>query len=56
MQRKTDLTDSLFLETTHEEIALELGSSREVVSRLLKQLERIGRVRLGRNRVDLLTK
>lgn len=56
LQRKTDLTDSFSLETTHEEIALELGTSREVVSRLLKQLEKIGRVRLGRNRVELLTK
>ncbi len=33
---------------THREIATELGTSREVVSRLLKELERLGRVELGR--------
>ncbi|GAB2763756.1 Crp/Fnr family transcriptional regulator [Rhabdobacter roseus] len=42
------------IEGTHEEIAQELGTSREVVSRLLKQLERMDRVRLARNRVELL--
>lgn len=56
LQRKTALANAVTVETTHEEIALELGTSREVVSRLLKQLEKIGRVRLGRNRVELLTK
>jgi CRP/FNR family transcriptional regulator len=39
---------------THERIALELGSVREVVSRNLKQLERMGLVELGRNRVTIL--
>ena len=56
LQRKTDLTNSLTVETTHEEIAQELGTSREVVSRLLKQLEKIGSVRLARNRVEILIK
>jgi len=56
LQRKAALSTSATVETTHEEIALELGTSREVVSRLLKQLEKIGRVRLARNRVELLTK
>lgn len=41
------------LRITHEEIARHLGSTREVVSRLMKQLERLGRVRLGRNLVEL---
>jgi CRP/FNR family transcriptional regulator, anaerobic regulatory protein len=39
---------------THHEIAAELGTSREVISRLLKQLERQGKVVLGRNRVELV--
>ncbi|MPR34155.1 Crp/Fnr family transcriptional regulator [Salmonirosea aquatica] len=56
LQQKIQRTASSTLETTHEEIAQELGTSREVVSRLLKQLEKIGRVRLGRNRVELLTR
>jgi len=33
---------------THQQIATELGTSREVVSRLLKELEQQGQVRLGR--------
>jgi CRP/FNR family transcriptional regulator, anaerobic regulatory protein len=37
------------LHTTHQEIANELGTSREVVSRLLKQLEKKKWVELGRN-------
>jgi CRP/FNR family transcriptional regulator len=39
---------------THQAIANDLGSSREVVSRLLKDLERRGRVRLGRAELVLL--
>jgi CRP/FNR family transcriptional regulator len=37
------------LSLTHQEIAKELGTSREVVSRLLKQLENRKLVELGRN-------
>ena len=37
------------LSMTHQEIASELGTSREVVSRLLKQLEKRKLVELGRN-------
>lgn len=37
------------LSTTHQEIANELGTSREVVSRLLKQLEKKKWIELGRN-------
>lgn len=41
------------LETTHQAIADELGTVREVVSRRLKQLEAQGLVHLERGRVDL---
>ncbi len=41
------------LDVTHEAIAKELGTAREVVSRLLKELERRGLVRLGRGTVEL---
>jgi CRP/FNR family transcriptional regulator, anaerobic regulatory protein len=54
LQRKAGLTATKSLGTTHEEIALELGTSREVISRLLKQLEKLGRVRLSRNRIELV--
>lgn len=39
------------LPMTHQAIANELGTSREVVSRLLKDLERKGKVRLSRNEI-----
>ncbi len=41
------------LAMTHQDIAAELGSAREVVSRQLKEFERRGWVSLGRGRVDL---
>jgi CRP/FNR family transcriptional regulator len=42
------------LETTHQVIANDLGTSREVVSRLLKDFERRGNIALSRNRIQLL--
>jgi len=48
-------SDSGRLETTHQKIANDLGTSREVVSRLLKDLERKGSVRLSRNEITLLS-
>lgn len=39
---------------THEEIANEMATSREVISRLLKQLEKINKVRLSRNKIEIL--
>ena len=39
--------------TTHREIATELGTSREVVSRLLKDLEQRGRVITGRGWIQV---
>jgi CRP/FNR family transcriptional regulator len=42
------------LETTHQKIANDIGTSREVVSRLLKDFERKGQVKLARNEITLL--
>ncbi|UCH46589.1 MAG: Crp/Fnr family transcriptional regulator [Betaproteobacteria bacterium] len=39
---------------THEQIAADLSTAREVVSRLLREFERMGAVDLGRGRVTLL--
>jgi len=41
------------IQATHQEIADNLGTSREVVSRLLKDFERRGRVFLSRNRIRI---
>lgn len=45
---------STFLSITHQEIANELGTSREVISRLLKQLEKQHKIILGRNKIEVL--
>lgn len=42
------------IETTHQKIANDLGTSREVVSRLLKHYEHNQQVRLSRNSITLL--
>lgn len=39
---------------THQQLADELGTYREVVSRLLKQLEKNKKVQLGRNKITIL--
>lgn len=52
-----DRAEALQKETfsiTHQEIADELNASREAVSRLLKKLENMGKVELGRNKITLL--
>jgi len=46
---KTGLT----LNRTHRELAVELGTAREVISRLLKNFERNGLVELSRNQITL---
>lgn len=46
--------NSNILRTTHEEIARHLGTTREVISRLMKQLERLEKVKPGRNQIEIL--
>ena len=45
---------SFVIEKTHEQIAQELNTSRVVVSRLLKKLEKEDKVELYRNRIEVL--
>lgn len=42
------------LQITHQDIAVNIGSAREVVSRRLKELEKQGVVRLSRGKIELL--
>jgi CRP/FNR family transcriptional regulator len=44
------------LRTTHQALATELGSAREVISRLLKELELQGRVEIQRGSIRILDK
>ncbi len=53
MSRK-ESTGSAVIKATHQEIATDLNASREAVSRLLKKLENMGDVKLGRNEVTVL--
>lgn len=54
LQKKVQSCQCRTLAITHEEIAQDLATSREVVSRLLKQLEKTGRIKLSRNKIDML--
>lgn len=51
--KKSELLQSKTIIITHEQLANELGTARVVVSRLLKQLEDMGKVHLGRNKITL---
>lgn len=52
--RKAELIENQTIQITHEQLATELGTARVVVSRLLKQLEAEGSVKLGRGKVSIL--
>lgn len=54
LYKKQELIGNKTLNITHEQLANELGTARVVVSRLLKQLEEIGKVKLGRNKISLM--
>jgi len=45
-------TGSTTLHETHQDLALKLNTSREVISRLLKKLEKDGKIKLSRNFID----
>jgi CRP/FNR family transcriptional regulator len=42
------------LETTHQQLAGELGTAREVISRLLKQMEKEGLISLERGKIKII--
>ncbi|HJS55401.1 MAG TPA: Crp/Fnr family transcriptional regulator [Chitinophagaceae bacterium] len=50
---KTD-SGKMILNLTHQQIADDLNSSREVISRLLKKMEQLGKIRLNRNSIELV--
>jgi CRP/FNR family transcriptional regulator len=55
LKRFAGKTGKKMLDLTHQQIADDLNSSREVISRLLKKMEQIGKVKLHRNAIELLT-
>ena len=54
LKKKGEINKTTILLVTHEQLANELGTARVVVSRLLKQMENEGLVKLGRNRIILM--
>ncbi|MCB0527546.1 MAG: Crp/Fnr family transcriptional regulator [Saprospiraceae bacterium] len=54
LEEKARLFDTRLLSVTHQEIAGEIGSPREAVSRVLKKLENEGAVRLFRGKIELV--
>jgi CRP/FNR family transcriptional regulator len=53
LKRAKDAQQTNILNISHQEIAQELNTSREVVSRLLKKMEQKGLVGLNRNAIEL---
>ena len=53
LEARRDSTGSATIQATHQEIANDLNASREAISRMLKKLEKLGKVGLGRNEIVL---
>jgi CRP/FNR family transcriptional regulator len=54
LKRHVNETGNSTIEISHQDIAYDLNSSREVISRLLKKMEQLGKVKLNRNSVEVL--
>ena len=54
LQDKAKVTHDDMIHATHQEIAYDLHTSRVVVSRLLKKMEREGKIELHRNQIKVL--
>jgi len=55
LKRHLSETGNKVLEISHQDIAYDLNSSREVISRLLKKMEQLGKVKLYRNAVEIIS-
>nr|WP_299338967.1 Crp/Fnr family transcriptional regulator [Allomuricauda sp.] len=54
LKKKSEVTNDIYLQSTHQEIAMDLHTSRVVVSRLLKKLEKLGKLELQRNHIKII--
>lgn len=54
LEKKKEALNTATLSVTHQQIAAELNTHREAVSRLLRTMEHKGTVKLGRNTIELL--
>lgn len=53
LRKEVELKQTTVLLTTHKKIADDLGSSREVISRILKKLEVDGKIKLSKGHIDV---
>jgi len=53
LKRYQEKTGKKLIELSHQQIAEDLNSSREVISRLLKKMEQRGLLKLNRNKIEL---
>jgi CRP/FNR family transcriptional regulator, anaerobic regulatory protein len=51
--KKLQTEQGKILKITHQELAIRMGTAREVVSRLLKTLELDGKIKLGRGEIEI---
>ena len=54
LKQKAELYKSKEISITHQQLADELGTAREAVSRVIKQMENEGLVKLARNKISLM--
>ena len=54
LKDKATINKNLTIETSHREIAYEMNTSRVVISRVLKKLEKEEKIDLKRNKIILL--
>ena len=54
LREKVRINHTKTIHNTHQEIAYDLHSSRVVISRLLKKLEHMGKIRLQRNSIEVI--
>jgi len=54
LKKEAKLKNTSTLKTTHQHIAYDLGSSREVISRLLKKIEHKGKIKLSQGTIQIL--
>lgn len=54
LQEKSKISQSNFINNTHQEIAYDLNTSRVVISRLLKKFENEGIIKLNRRNIELI--
>ena len=54
LKKKASLQEKRYVYSTHQELADELSTSREVITRLLKKLEGMNKIKTHRNRIEIV--